>query len=343
MTREPLDQQQPDDEAEIDTLFSGIEERVTPSPEALARAKAQSAVVWQEVVAEQLQKKQAQKKQRYWMALAATCLLAVAAALLLRLETSTTWELELATGELEIQQRLSATSSNTAPRVSIINAGTQEISADTQLLATQNTRIHLASGAELRLAQATRINFIAADRFELVTGRVYIDTHERSDMTVVTAWGEVADIGTQYSVAHAPNGINIAVNIAVRSGSAVLTTPSNRYQANADPTSAGIIEVTNGGIVSQHQEPKSASRWDWIHTTATGYSSHEVSRVLVQIAQDLGVQLQYASVGDQAALANVTYAGDLSKMEPKQALELVALSSGLRWTLDAQTLLVSLR
>lgn len=339
MTREPLDQEPPDDEAEIDNLFSGIEERVAPSAEALARANAQSTLVWQEVVAEQLQKKRAQKKQRSWMALAATGLLAVAAALLLRLETSTTWELELATGELEIQQHHLDGTSNTESRVSIINAGTQEISADTQVLAVQNTRIHLVSGAELRLAQATRINFIAADRFELVTGRVYIDTHERSDMTVVTALGEVTDIGTQYSVTQAPNG----VNIAVRSGSAVLTTPSNRYQADADPNSAGIIEVTTGGLVSQRQEPKSASRWDWIHTAATGYSSHEVSRVLTQIAQDLGVQLQYASVGDQAVLANVTYAGDLSKMEPKQALELVALSSGLRWTLDAQTLLVSLR
>lgn len=339
MTREPLDPQQSDDEAEIDNLFSGIEERITPSPEALARAKAQSAAVWQEVVTEQLQKKQAQKKQRYWMALAATGLLAVAAVLLLRLETSTTWELELATGELEIQRAFSAAGLETASKISIINAGTQEIAADTQLLATKNTRIHLASGAELRLAKATRIHFIAADRFELVTGRVYIDTHERSDMTVVTPWGEVADIGTQYSVTHAPSGIDISV----RSGSAVLTTPSNRYQADADPTSAGVIEVTSSGMVSQHQEPKSASRWDWIHTTAAGYSSHEVSRVLAQIAQDLGVQLQYASVGDQAALANVTYEGDLSKMEPKQALELIALSSGLRWTLDAQTLLVSLR
>lgn len=339
MTREPLDPQQSDDEAEIDNLFSGIEERITPSPEALVRAKAQSAAVWQEVVTEQLQKKQAQKKQRYWMALAATGLLAVATVLLLRLETSTTWELELATGELEMQRGFSAAGLETASKISIINAGTQEIAADTQLLATKNTRIHLASGAELRLAKATRIHFIAADRFELVTGRVYIDTHERSDMTVVTPWGEVADIGTQYSVTHAPSGIDISV----RSGSAVLTTPSNRYQADADPTSAGVIEVTSSGMVSQHQEPKSASRWDWIHTTAAGYSSHEVSRVLAQIAQDLGVQLQYASVGDQAALANVTYEGDLSKMEPKQALELIALSSGLRWTLDAQTLLVSLR
>lgn len=339
MTREPLDQQQPDDEAEIDNLFSGIEERVTPSPEALARAKAQSAAVWQEVVAEQTQKKQAQKKQRYWMALAATGLLAVAAALLLRLETSTTWELDLATGELQIQQGFSAQSSNSEANVSVIHAGAQEITADTQLLATQNTRIYLASGAELRLAQATHINFLAEDRFELVTGRVYIDTHERSDMTVVTPWGEVADIGTQYSVTHAPTG----VNIAVRSGSAVLTTPSKRYQADSDPTNAGIIEVTDGGIVRQHQEPKSASRWDWIHTAAAGYRSHEVTRVLVEIAQDLGVQLQYASLGDQAALANVTYAGDLSKMGPKQALELIALSSGLRWTLDKQTLRISLR
>jgi hypothetical protein len=335
MSQTPTDQPR-DEEVEINHLFNGIGERATPSTEALARAKAQSAEVWQEVVVQQRQ--QQKRKWRSTMAFAATGLLAIAAVMFLRVESTASWELELAMGQLEIQQ------SSTDREVSSLTAGTlatgtQQMLAGTQVLATENTRLHFASGAELRLAQSTSVKFLAADRFELLSGRVYIDTHNRADITVVTSIGEIADIGTQYSVTQAPDGLDVAV----RSGSAVLTTSSKRYQADADPTSAGIIQVTTAGVVSQRQEPKSASRWDWIHTTHTGYSSHEVSQVLTQIAQDLGVALHYASVGDQATLANVTYAGDLSEMEPKQALKLVALSSGIRWTLDTAMLRVSIR
>lgn len=335
MSHTPTDQQR-DEDVELNNLFNGIGERAIPSTEALARAKAQSTEVWQEVVVQQRQRQQ--RKWRSAMAIAATGLLAIAVVMFMRVESTVSWELELAMGQLETQQP------ETDPEASILTAGTltpgtQQMLAGTQVLATKNTRLHFASGAELRLAQATSIKFLAADRFELLKGRVYIDTHNRADITVVTSHGEIADIGTQYSVTQSPDGLDVAV----RSGSAVLTTPSKRYQADADPTSAGIIRVTTQGVVSQRQESKSASRWDWIHTAAAGYSSHEVSRVLIQIAQDLGVALQYVSVGDQATLANVTYAGDLSKMEPKQALELVALSSGIRWTLDTQVLTIGIR
>ena len=339
MSQTPTDQPQ-DEDVEINHLFNGIGERATPSAEALARAKAQSAEVWQEVVVQQRQQ-QLQQRQRKWrstIAIAATGLLAIAAVMFLRVESTASWELELAMGQLEIQQTdADREASSLAART--LATGTQQMLAGTQVLATENTRLHFASGAELRLAQATSVKFLAADRFELLRGRVYIDTHNRADVTVVTSMGEIADIGTQYSVTQAPNGLDVAV----RSGSAVLTTPSNRYQADADSLSAGIIQVTTAGVVSQRQEPKSASRWDWIHTAAAGYSSHEVSRVLIQIAQDLGVALHYASVGEQATLANVTYTGDLSKKEPKEALELVALSSGIHWTLDNQTLTIGIR
>lgn len=337
MTDKANKPQADDEDSEMNDLFDGVSERSTPSAEALARAKAQTTEVWQEVVELELHKQRRQRKRQQRMALVATGLLAIATVLFFRLEANANLEFELAAGQLEQQQQAQATTNE--PRKIRLAAGDHSIPGGVQLLALKDARLHLPSGAELRIAQATKVRFVEADRLELLTGQIYIDTHEQADMTIVTSAGEVADIGTQYSVSQNRTG----VNIAVRSGSAVLITADRRYQADADQTSAGVIEVSNTGTVQQHQESKSADRWQWIERTAMGYSSHKVSRVLLEIAEDLGVQLRYANVGDQASLATVTYAGNLRNMPPKQALELIALSSDLHWTLDDQILLVSLK
>jgi AraC-like DNA-binding protein len=46
--------------------------------------------------------------------------------------------------------------------------------------------------------------------------------------------------------------------------------------------------------VSSTVEPTSEDRWEWIHAVSRGYDSDRVAIVLQQIADDLGLVLDYA-------------------------------------------------
>ena len=118
---------------------------------------------------------------------------------------------------------------------------------------------------------------------------------------------------------------------APRSGKTLVESSLGDYQAAA----GDVLLISENQAISR-SEPLSDDRWDWIHSVPRGYEQARVTLLLTAIAQDLGLQLEYANPGVEAWVMNLQLHGDnLEGLAPRQALEIVLATSGLR--IDSQT------
>ncbi|MCB1685372.1 MAG: FecR family protein [Pseudomonadales bacterium] len=199
------------------------------------------------------------------------------------------------------------------------------ITAGDTMAAAVPARLVLGQSTDLRLAGHTALRWVSESSFELTRGRVFVDTGDHDNMTVITARGAVRDIGTRFLVALDDDQLEVAV----RAGKTIIDSDLGSYQAGADGLQGDVVTLTADRVISR-AEPVNAPRWDWIHSVPRGYEETAVAVVLEQIARDLGVQLEYADPGVKAWVMNLRLHGDqVSNMSPLEALEVVASTSDL--------------
>jgi ferric-dicitrate binding protein FerR (iron transport regulator) len=185
------------------------------------------------------------------------------------------------------------------------------------------TRLTAGARTEIRLRAGTRLAWLAAEHVALEQGTIYVDTHGRGQLRVRTEFGEVRDVGTRFMVTLRDGGMEVAL----REGAAAIDTEHGRYTARARAQRGEVVLVRGDGVVAQ-LEPASAERWSWIHQVHPGYSSREILPLLRQISEDLGVALEFRSPAVEAAALQGRLEGDISGLEPAQALEVVLATSG---------------
>src|SRR5690606_7085095 len=118
-----------------------------------------------------------------------------------------------------------------------------------------------------------------------------------------------------------------AMEVALREGAAAIDTEHGHYTARAQDRQGDVVIVSGERLVAA-VEPASAERWAWIHQVHPGYSSREVLPLREQIADDLGLALEFESPAVQAAALQGRLEGDISGLGPAQALEVVLGTSG---------------
>lgn len=198
-----------------------------------------------------------------------------------------------------------------------------ELAPGTVLETQGPTRLVAGTRTEIRLRAGTRLAWLEPELVALERGTIYVDTHGQGHLGVRTALGEVRDVGTRYMVTLHEGGMEVAL----REGATAIATEHGRYTARARDRQGDVVTVSGDGVVAE-VAPASAERWAWIHQVHPGYSSREVLSLMRQIAQDLGLGLEFRSPAVEAAALQGRLEGDISGLGPAEALEVVLGTSG---------------
>jgi ferric-dicitrate binding protein FerR (iron transport regulator) len=211
------------------------------------------------------------------------------------------------------------------------------------LLATAD-RAYLAlqyNGYDLRLNSHSRIR-IEAGGVHLLAGEVYVSNEtgrgSARAFAVHTAYATVRDIGTQFTVRLGTGELVTTV----RRGSIVINTEGGEHTAEAGgkPRRVSVDQQQTISAADVDAEP-----WTWIYPLAPafeldGSSAYDFLRWSVA---ESGRQLQFARPAAETYSRITTLHGDISKLDPEQAVAPVLATTHLRArVVEGNTLLVSL-
>lgn len=305
-----------DSDKSLETLFDGLRPR--PEPPDAARERAFLAA------AEELRALRSRRRRHTYAALAMAAGLVLALSVgLLNDPADTRFSVELAQASaLRVDGR----------QVDADGGVELPVQTGTLMQAGAPARLVLSSGLDLRLNADTSIRWRDAQEIELVEGAVFIDTNETGAMQVHTERGRVTDIGTQFLVSYADD----VLEVAVRTGRALVESASGHFEAGADGFHGDVIRLSDAGVATS-VEPTDAGRWTWISAVPRGYEEARVALLLRQIALDLGRRVVYADRGSEARVSNLTLRGErLDGMTAEQALRVVAAAADLEIALAPQ-------
>lgn len=200
-----------------------------------------------------------------------------------------------------------------------------EVTPGARMETTQPVRLVLGRSTDLRIDGRSAIVWEDVNRLLLVQGAVYVDTGDNDDMTVVTERGTVTDIGTRFLVSLQAD----TLEVAMRDGVTLIDSTLGQFEARAANGLGDVLKISDRQV-SSTVEPTSEERWRWIHAVSRGYESDRVAIVLQQIADDLGLVLDYADDGTRAWVMNQRLLGErLAALEPRQALIVLSTATGL--------------
>ena len=307
-----------DDKDDLTAIFHGVSPRHAPSNDTKARAFSAVSEEWEQLQ----QRRQRVKKQRYF-AMAASFFVILSSVLMWQVTRVTSLPVELVQGEILIDN------------TTIV--GNVKISEGQQLTSLAASRWVINDDIDVRLSQGAKVVWQKATELQLLTGDIYVATHNDATFIVNTSFGTVTDIGTRFLVSTSPNNIEVAV----REGKVNLTSKHGITQSEAvKETMSSIIDASKN-TVSQHKEASASKRWQWINDVSKGYQSNQPLVLLRQIAQDLGVTLLINNKSLKQSLGSKTITGNFNQLPPLKALDLLAKSAQFDWQLRDDKLVIS--
>ena len=259
------------------------------------------------------------------MALAATLLVAIGAALFWQTRTRSVNESTVA----EVAQVQFARGGWTVNGQAGDARALLQAHAKVRTTSDGKLELRLVGGALLRLAGDSELVLTAVDRINLQAGRVYVDANApTSAMHVVTAQGTVTDLGTQFEVQLSPS----AVTVLVREGRVMLASDHAHLTAGATNGVGESLSVRTNGNVLRHSLLASDPYWQWL---ADARAPYELERgtlhdFLVWSAAEAGLMLRYQSEEVRRAAVATRTRGNIVGMSMQTAIENVLATTRLR-------------
>jgi ferric-dicitrate binding protein FerR (iron transport regulator) len=179
---------------------------------------------------------------------------------------------------------------------------------------TDGTVLDMAPGSKLRVAPT----FGAQRRDVYLEGEAYFTVvhDERRPFTVFTANGTTRDVGTAFSVRSYPE--DRGVRVVVREGKVILS--------GAGLLSGGDVgRVNEDGHASVSHHADVGALLGWMRGDFT-YQNTRVATVVGDLSRWYGVDVVLAD----PTMGDLTFTGSLTGMRSRDALELVAATSGLQ-------------
>lgn len=203
--------------------------------------------------------------------------------------------------------------------------------------------LRLIGGQSFRLDEGTRVKLLSASSFELERGAIYVDTH-RSDkgagVAIVTGFGVVRDIGTQFSVRLGGNGSS-RLQVMVREGAVEIERGAVRHSAGAGerltvPAGSDAVETA---AIERH-----GPGWDWVEEVAPAISidGARLSEYLEWVARETGRELRYADSELAQSARAIILSGSIAGFTPEESLTILP-ASGLGHRIENGWLLIEQR
>jgi ferric-dicitrate binding protein FerR (iron transport regulator) len=187
--------------------------------------------------------------------------------------------------------------------------------------ATERAALRIGKGHSLRLDIGSQVRVIDAGTIYLDSGAIYLasaDPRRLGDrITVLTAFGEIREIGTQFEVRVS----NESVRVRVREGEVVLTQGSITHDIGVGTE----ILMDADGSVATRRISTYGPEWAWVSGVTPmmdleGRTAHEF---LEWSAREQGWDLVFDSAELASSAGSITVAGDISGMTVDQALDAV--------------------
>ena len=200
--------------------------------------------------------------------------------------------------------------------------------------------LRLDSGHSARLDNGTAVE-IGADSLILRQGAVYVDSGAAMlrPIEVVTDWGVVRELGTQYEVRVDDEGQALRVRVregevGVQAGAAVQTVA---------PGEELVIDRYGSG--TRNTIPLFGNGWDWVLEIAppVGLDGATVSDFLSWFSGETGLIASFADPALEQRVQEIKIHGDVTGMSPHQALEVVLAGSGLGHRIEGGEIFVEQR
>jgi ferric-dicitrate binding protein FerR (iron transport regulator) len=202
--------------------------------------------------------------------------------------------------------------------------------------------LRLTGGESVRLAADSKLTLASPLLLELELGAVYIDTGRRANeaaaVEILTPFGIVRDIGTQYEV-RLTAGEDAAVRVRVREGAVVVSHGEEVYRA------AGGEELTlrrDGSIAIDTVEPH-GSEWAWVLAAAPGLEieGQTLRSYLDWVARETGWTVSFTDESLERSAATIILYGTIEGLNPEESLSVILPGSGLDYRVENGSLAIA--
>jgi hypothetical protein len=191
-----------------------------------------------------------------------------------------------------------------------------------------------ASGAALltvgtiavRMARDTLVELERPGRIRLVHGHLYVDSgpagDRRAALTVVTAFGSVEHVGTQYQVQVDPGR---SMFVGVREGRVRVAIAKSAHTIGRGQ---GMRVAVTGTVTQMVVEPYDAT-WSWVSDFVPDFpiEGRSLSAFLDWFARETGRTVVYMTPATRADTDATTLNGSISGLTPAQALDAVVATT----------------
>ncbi len=197
--------------------------------------------------------------------------------------------------------------------------------------------LRTGSGASVRVDRGTELRLPAAGVLELERGAIYVDTGSfgaRGAIEVRTPLGTIADLGTQFEVRLADDGLRLAV----RSGAASLTRDGHTSSAPAGTR----LRVDAGGAVETSKVLLDGEDWDWVQAIAPPFEieGRTLGDYLDWLERETGRRVSFADPSIAVSSRAIVLHGSTAGIRPGDTPDAVLPACGLRHRLDDGVLVV---
>lgn len=202
--------------------------------------------------------------------------------------------------------------------------------------------LRLSGGQSVRLDTGTKVRFVSSRRLELERGAVYVDSEATAAgagaVEVVTAFGTVQEIGTQFEV-RVDDGEAATLRLRVREGTVSL------LQGDASHSVATGEELTfhHDGSVARGTVERHGSAWKWILAAAPSLDieGQTLRSYLEWVSRETGWRVRYADPALAESAATIELHGTIEGLAPDESASVVLPGSGLDYRVESGTLLVT--
>jgi ferric-dicitrate binding protein FerR (iron transport regulator) len=226
-----------------------------------------------------------------------------------------------------------------ARKSQLVGGGSLAAGSTLRVAADGGVLLRLSPQLTVRLAANTRATFNAVDELELAEGQAFIDATPgaHAPLRVITPFGEVTHLGTQYQVRTGRD----EVEIAVREGRAQFTTAGATRVAEAGQwlLHRGASAPVVGAIAPT--DP----RFEWIGKLPTEFrlEGATLAGFLAWFERETGLTAIYSDNIDAGQFTQVQLKGSIDDLQPLEALSLVLATADLAWHREGPKVVIEKR